>query len=410
MTKTFPLEKADELPVWRRPITLLFLMALAMPIAFNTWSVLLNNFVIEVGGFDGSDIGWLHTVREIPGFLAVGVIAIIIFIREQVLGMVSLVLLGAATMVTAYFPSMAGILTITMLSSIGFHYYETVNQSLQLQWLSKNRAPQILGWLISAGSLVTLVAYLLIVLLWRRLDLDFTVVYMIGGGLTVLIALFCLFAYPSFESATPQVKKMILRKRYWLYYALQFMAGARRQIFVVFAAFMMVEKFGFAVDEIASLYLINLIVTIVVAPLIGKAVSVWGERSALIVEYTGLTIVFLMYGGLYWFGWGVVLASVLYIVDHTLFAMALALKTYFQKIADPQDIAPTAAVAFTINHIAAVFLPAGLGYLWLVSPSAVFTVAACMAIGSLLLSLLIPRHPEKGNETVFPRLNSVAEG
>jgi len=406
MDKTFPLEEAHQLPVWRRPVTLLFMMALAMPIAFNTWSALLNNFVIEVGGFDGSDNGWLHTVREIPGFLAVGVIAIIIFVREQVLGLVSLILLGVATMMTAYFPSMAGILTITMLSSIGFHYYETVNQSLQLQWLSKEKAPQVLGWLMAAGSAVTLVAYLLIVVLWERLSLSYGVVYMIGGGLTALIAIFCLMAYPKFDSPTPQIKKMIFRKRYWLYYALQFMAGARRQIFMVFAAFMMVEKFGFAVDEVTALYLINLVINIVIGPLIGRAVSAWGERLALVIEYVGLTIVFLMYGGIYWFGWGVVLASTLYVVDHMLFAMALALKTYFQKIADPQDIAPTAAVAFTINHIAAVFLPAGLGYLWLVSPSAVFTVAACMALVSLSLSLLVPRHPEKGNETILVRFNS----
>ena len=129
------LEDTLRLPFWRRPIVLLFMMALAMPIAFNTWSALLNNYVIEIAGFDGADIGLLHTVREIPGFLAVGVIALIIFMREQVLGLVSLVLLGIATGVTAYFPSMGGILTLTMLSSIGFHYYETVNQSLQLQWI-----------------------------------------------------------------------------------------------------------------------------------------------------------------------------------------------------------------------------------------------------------------------------------
>ena len=168
----------------------------------------------------------------------------------------------------------------------------------------------------------------------------------------------------------------------------------------------MVEKFGFKVQEVTALFLINLVINIVVGPLVGRAVATLGERFALIFEYVGLTIVFLMYGGLYWFGWGVLLASILYVVDHILFALALALKTYFQKIADPQDIAPTAAVAFTINHIAAIFLPAGLGYLWLYSPSAVFVVAAAMAITSLLLSLLIPRHPEKGHETVFLRLNA----
>src|SRR6056297_3659185 len=87
----FPLSEAGRLPRWRRPVALLLVMAFAMPIAFATWSALLNNFVIEVANFDGADIGWLHSVREIPGFLAVGVIALIMVIREQVLGLVSLV-------------------------------------------------------------------------------------------------------------------------------------------------------------------------------------------------------------------------------------------------------------------------------------------------------------------------------
>lgn len=408
MKAIYPLEEARQLPVWRRPITLLFLMAAAMPIAFSTWSALLNNFVIEMAEFDGSDIGWLHTVREIPGFLAIGVIAIIMFMREQVLGIVSLALLGVATAITAWFPSMGGILTITMLSSIGFHYYETVNQSLQLQWLPKDRAPQMLGWIMAAGSAATLVAYVLIVLSWERFDLTYNVVYLLSGGLTAVIALFCFVAYPQFESPNPQVKKFILRKRYWLYYALQFMAGARRQIFVVFAGFMMVERFGFDVHEVTGLYLVNLMANMLLAPVFGKVVARYGERRALIFEYVGLVTVFLAYGGIYWFGWGVVLASILYVLDHLFFALALALKTYFQKIADPGDIAPTAAVAFTINHIAAVFLPALLGYLWLISPGAVFLLAAGMAGTSLALACLIPRHPEPGNETVFARFARAA--
>lgn len=403
MSTPVPLAEARHLPLWRRPVTLLFLMAADMPVAFATWSALLNNFVIEAAAFDGSDIGWLHTVREVPGFLAVGVIAIIIFMREQVLGLVSLVLLGVATALTAQFPSLGGILTITMLSSIGFHYFETVNQSLQLQWIDKLRAPQVLGWLIAAGSGATLVAYVLIVMTWEAFDLSYNTVYLLSGGFTALVALFCMFAYPQFEAPNPQVKRMVLRRRYWLYYALQFMAGARRQIFVVFAGFMMVEKFGFAVHEVTALFLINLVANMICAPLMGRAVHRYGERATLLFEYAGLALVFLAYGGIYMFGWGVMLAAGLYVVDHLLFALALALKTYFQKIADPGDIAPTAAVAFTINHIAAVFLPALLGYLWLVSPSAVFVLAAAMACISFLLALLIPRHPEPGYETRLGR-------
>ena len=402
-TQTVPLADAHALPFWRRPVTLLFVMAAAMPVAFATWSALLNNFVIEVAGFDGSDIGWLHTVREIPGFLAIGVIAIIMVMREQVLGVVSLGLLGVATALTAWFPSLGGILTITMLSSIGFHYYETVNQSLQLQWIDKLRAPQVLGWMIAAGSAATLVVYLLIVMTWETLGLTYNIVYLLAGGFTALAAVFCFLVYPQFEAPNPQLKKMILRRRYWLYYALQFMAGARRQIFVVFAGFMMVEKFGFAVHEVTALFLINLVANMIFAPLMGRAVFAYGERKTLIFEYAGLAILFLAYGGIYMFGWGVAVAASLYVVDHLLFALALALKTYFQKIADPGDIAPTAAVAFTINHIAAVFLPALLGYLWLLSPAGVFGLAAGMAIISLMLALMIPRHPEPGHETVFSR-------
>ncbi|WP_417743147.1 MFS transporter [Salipiger sp.] len=401
MPRVVPLAAAGALPVWRRPVTLLFLMAIAMPLSFATWSALLNNFVIDAAQFDGSDIGWLHTVREIPGFLAIGVILVLLVMREQVLALSALTLLGAATAATAWFPSMAGILIITMLSSIGFHYYETVNQSLQLQWLPKDRAPQMLGWLLAAASGATFVAYVVIVMTWETLGLSYNSVYMASGGLTLVIVAYCAIAFPQFESPNPQRKRFVLRRRYWLYYALQFMSGARRQIFVVFAGFMMVERFGFAVHEVTGLYLINLMVNLVAAPLLGKAVHRFGERRVLIFEYVGLTLVFLAYGGLYWFGWGVLLASVLYVIDHIFFGLALALKTYFQKIADPGDIAPTSAVAFTINHIAAVVLPFLLGYLWLVSPGAVFGLAAGMALISLSLALMIPRHPAPGSETVF---------
>ena len=98
------------------------------------------------------------------------------------------------------------------------------------------------------------------------------------------------------------------------------------------------------------------------------------------------------------------IGAFLYVMNHIFFSMAFAIKTYFQKIADPADIAPTAAVAFTINHIAAVFLPAGLGYLWIVSPGGVYWLAAAMALGSLLLSFMIPRDPRPGHETVFARV------
>lgn len=401
--RTVMLHETETYPLWKRPVMLLFLMAAAMPLSFATWSALLNNFVIEIAGFTGVEIGWLHTVREIPGFFSVGVIAIIIFVREQVLALISLLMLGVASAVTAWFPSLGGLLFVTLISSIGFHYFEAVNQSLQLQWIKKDKAPQTLGWIVAVGSGASLIAYGLLVVTWKAFDLSYNFVYLVSGGATALIALYCMVAFPQFEAPEPQIKRIVLRRRYWLYYALQFMSGARRQIFIVFAAFMMVERFGLEVDDLTALFLINFVANMAFAPLMGKAVERFGERNALAFEYVGLIGVFLAYGGIYWFGWGVVLAAILYVLDHLFFALAFALKTYFQKIADPADIAPTAAVAFTINHIAAVFLPAILGYLWITNQSSVFAFAAFLALASLALALMIPRHPVPGSETVFSR-------
>ena len=401
MNDEFSISNVSTLSKWRRPEALLILMAIALPLAFSVWSALLNNFVVEIIRFDGLDIGLLHTIREIPGFLAVGVISILLFFREQTLALLMLSVLGLATAVTAWFPFLSGILTITLLSSIGFHFFETVNQSLQLQWFSKKEAPRKLGKLMAIGSAATLIAYTFLVLGWDKLNLSFNSAYMIAGFSCFSLAVLGYLIFPNFEAPIPQRKRMVLRKRYWLYYLLQFMSGARRQIFVVFAGFMMVERFGLDVQQLTTIYLINLMFNIALAPLLGRAVARYGERKALALEYFGLSLVFFAYGGIYLFGWGVFIATLLYLLDHLFFALALAIKTYFQKIADPQDIAATAAVAFTINHIAAIFLPLGLGFLWLASPFLVFCTAGTLSVISFALALLIPRQPVKGNETIF---------
>ena len=373
---------------------------------FATWMALLNNFVHERANFDGSDLGWLQSVREIPGFFAVAVIVVLWVMREQILAIVSLIMLGFAVAVTAWFPTFGGLLITTFISSLGFHYYETVKQSLELQWIPKDKAPQTLGWLLAVGSAGSLIAYGGVAILWKYFEWDYNKLYLISGSITILIALFCYFAYPSFKGPTIQNSTLILRKRYWLFYALQFMAGARRQIFIVFAAFMMVERFGFQVHEVTVLFLINYIANMLFGPIIGRIVQMFGERNALIFEYFGLIIIFAAYGGVYAFGWSVVLAAVLYVLDHLFFGLSIAQKTYFQKIADPADIASTAAVAFTINHIGAVVLPALLGYVWLYSPAFVFIVASGIAAISLVLSFCIPKKPSANNETIFSKLRA----
>jgi hypothetical protein len=398
---TANLVDAKEFSFVRQPVFLLILMAFAMPMAFSVWTALLNNFVIEMAGFTGVEIGWLHSIREIPGLLAVGIIFVLLFVREQLLALLSLILLGIASGLTAFFPQFGGIIILTFLASIGFHYFEAANQSLQLQWIDKKVAPQTLGWISAVGSFSSLVAYGTLVVTWKAFNLSFGFVYLTSGAITVLIAVLCLLFYPRFETPRVQINKVIIRKKYWLYYALQVMSGARRQIFLVFAAFMMVEKFSFQVHEVTILFLLNFIVSMLFAPIVGKAINLFGERWILIVEYVGLTIIFLAYAGIYYFDWTVTIGIILFIANHLFFSMSFAIKTYFQKIAEPYDIGSSVAVAFTINHIPAVFLPAVLGYIWIVEPSGIFVMAALMALLSLILAFFVPRNPEPGAETIL---------
>ena len=385
----------------KEPFGLLILLAIAMPIAFSTWVALLNNFVIEVSGFSGVEIGWLQSVREIPGFLAVCVIFILFFISEQRLAYISLALLALAVAVTALFPEFKGLIITTLISSIGFHYYETVNQSLQLQWLKKETAPSSIGWIVAAGSGSAFFVYIAIIILWLNLNFNYFFIYFFAGFLCLLIVIFCFFYYPQFQIGKKQRVAIVLKRRYWVYYTLQFFSGARRQIFVVFASFMMVEKYGFDVHQITFLLLANFLINIFMAPLIGRFIEKFGERLSLIVEYFGLMVIFLLYAGLYYFDWSYIVASILFIADHMFFGLAFAMKTYFQKIADSEDFAPTAAVAFTINHISAVFLPVLLGYIWIHNNSAVFYLAAVLSFISLIVAILIPRFPSKGNESIL---------
>lgn len=391
----------QSLAHWKNPKTFLILISIVVPIAFSTWNALLNNFVIEKAAFTGADIGLLQSVREIPGFLAFTAVFILIFIREQKFMILSLVMLAVGVAITGFFPSVYGLLCTTLLMSVGFHYFETLKQSLSLQWLTKEEAPEMLGKLISIGALASLCTYGVLWVLLEVVQLEFKWIYLIAGTIALMVTVFMWLSFPNFESETPQTKKLVLRKRYWLYYALTFMSGARRQIFMVFAGFLMVEKFGYSAADITLLFLANYAFNWLFAKKIGRWIGVVGERKALMFEYIGLIFVFV--------GYALVqtseMAAALYIIDHLFFALALAIKTYFQKIADPADMASTAGVAFTINHIAAVVIPVSFGLIWLVSPAAVFYVGAAMAFISFLLSLNIPEAPQEGNETRILKWN-----
>jgi len=380
------------------------LMSIAMPIAFNAWTALLNNFVVERAAFTGVEIGILQSLREIPGFIAFTTVFVLLILKEQTFAVLSLALLGVGVAITGFFPTVYGLYFTTILMSLGFHYFEAVKQSLALQWLSREEAPQVLGKLISVAAITSLIVYGTLWFLLEIFDLDYVWNFLIAGVICCCLAIVMWAAFPHFSSGAEQHNRIILRKRYWLYYALTFFSGARRQIFMVFAAFLMVEKFGYSAAQVTLLFLVNYAFNWLFAERIGVAIRRIGERNALTIEYGGLVLVFTAYA----YVENAYVAAGLYIIDHMFFALYIAMTTYFHKIADSSDLASSAGVSFTINHIAAVIIPAVLGLIWVVSHSAVFLIGTGIAVCSLLLSQNVPDDPAPGNEVIIGKV-SMAE-
>ncbi len=356
----------------------LAVLTIASTIGLQTWTMLFNNFAVEIACLDGDRIGILQSIREIPGFLALLAVFVIRYIKEHRLSVLSILLLGIGLAITGMFPSFAGLTFTTLVMSFGFHYYETTNMSLTLQHFKKEESPWVFGKLYSLAAASSVAIGLFIFLLAPLLN--FMQLYLFIGVLIMACSLWGFAQNPAEHETIPQRKKMILRKKYWLYYFITFMAGARRQIFIAFSVLLMVQKFNYSVQEITILFIINNTINYFLSPLIGKSIIRFGERKVLSVEYFSLIFIFLSYAATD----SKLIVAGLYILDHIFFNFSIAIRTYFQKTGDPRDIAPTMAVGFTINHIAAVVLPAIGGLLWVVDYRIPFFGGAVLALVSLM--------------------------
>lgn len=352
-------------------------------IGFQGWRTLFNNFGVDTVGITGLEVGAIQSIREIPGFLSFLVIYILIFIKEQRLSALSLLTMGIGVLFTGFLPSFEGLLLTTFVMSVGFHYFETTSSSLILQNFNKVDSSIVFGKLRAVMSLTNIAVGAVIVGLSYILPIEYN--FMLIGLVTVAGSIYLLINQPKVDETHEQHKKFFLRKKYWLYYVLNFLSGSRRQIFVVFAVFLLVDKYHFSVAEIAGLFIANNIIGYFVNPLIAKSINAFGERKVLSLEY--IALIFIFYAYTQWdVKWGVAL---LYILDHIFFNFSFGLKTYLQKIADPKDIAPSNAVGFAINHIAAVVIPFVGGVLWMTNWQLPFYVGVGLSLLSLLFVQMI---------------------
>lgn len=353
-------------------------LTISSTVGLQAWMTLFNNFAVEQVNLSGEQVGMIQSVREVPGFLTLLAVFVMMVIKEHRLSAISILFLGTGLALTGFFPSYTGLMVTTVVMSFGFHYYETTNQSLTLQYFDQHTSPMVFGKLRSIAAASNIGIGILIFIISSFLD--FKSIYLLIGGLVVAAGLWAFSRNPTDKNIVPQHKKMIFRKKYWLYYFLTFMAGARRQIFMAFAVLLLVRKFGFTVQEVTILFVVNNLINYFLSPMVGRCIVRFGERKVLSLEYFSLIFIFLAYAAVD----SKMLVSLLYILDHIFFNFAIAIRTFFQKIGDPKDIAPSMAVGFTINHIAAVFLPALGGILWMVDYRIPFVAGAGLSLISLM--------------------------
>jgi hypothetical protein len=370
----------------------LTILTAASMIGIQGYTILFNNFAVEVVHLEGRHVGIIQSIREAPGFLALLAVYVMLVVKEHRLSALSITTLGIGVALTGMFPTYGGIMITTLVMSFGFHYYETTNQSLTLQYFATHVSPLVIGKLRSIAAASSIATALLIWILGNFFS--YKVMFLVIGGLVFLAGCWGMRQDPTHRNISPQRLKMVIRKRYWLYYLLTFLSGARRQIFTVFSIFLLVKIFHFTVQEVTLLFLINNGINWFFNPLIGRAINAFGERTLCSVEYAVITIVFLIYAytNSKW------LAAGMFILDALLFNFSIAIRTYFHKIADPGDIAPSTAVGVTINHLAAVFLPALGGILWMVDYRIPFFIGAGLSIVSLCFAQCI-RLPESSRQT-----------
>jgi hypothetical protein len=357
----------------------LFLIGLAVlsALGFQGWRTLFNNYAVEIAQVTGQQMGVIQGLREVPGFLALLVIYLLLFVREHRLAVLSLMVMALGVIMTGLMPTYVGLVTATLVMSFGFHYYETLNQSLTLQYFDTTQSPVVMGRLRAAGSAANIVIGLIFLVAVHHAT--YQTLYVTLGVFIMGAAACFLLVNPTRRDLPLQRKNMVLRRRYWLFYVLTFLSGARRQIFVAFAVFLMVKKFGYSVSEVTVLFMVNNAVNYFLSPMIGRAVNRFGERRVLSLEYASLLFIFLGYA----FTDSKAVVAALYILDHIFYNFAMAIRSFFQKIADPRDIAPSMAVGFTINHIVAVIIPIVGGLLWMVDYRIPFVGGAALSLVSL---------------------------
>jgi len=363
-------------------------------LGFNIWQAVFNNFAVEVLGMRADQVGLLQSIREIPGLLGFVLGFLALWLSEMRMLGVSVLLLGVGIFLTGFVDSTTAFILTTLVMSTGFHFFYPSNNSLVLMGTQKSEGPKVLGRLSGIASIASVIGTLVIWLFVKGTDLGpihiaawgYRTTFYVVGAVVFLGSLVALRNGRRY-GFKKEKRRVIFRRRYWLYYVLTFLLGSRRHIFYTFAIFLLVQVHGIDVRQTALLFLMNSLISAFTLPLLGRIVARFGERLVMTINFIGLIGVFLGYAYIP----NLTILYALFILDNIFMGFNLALETYFQKIAvSPEEITSNVSMSQTINHISALVVPVVGGIIWeTVSPAATFLfgvgiVVLCLGLTQFL--------------------------
>ena len=367
--------------------------------ASGIFTATLNNYLAEIHHLGAEARGWLELPRELPGFLIMFVAgAMLTVFRETQMAAAAMLLTALGAVGLGYLaPTHAALVVFIVIWSLGDHIIFAVEGPIGLKLAKGGKEGRRLGQFGGARNLGTIFGVGVIFVLARTLGDRFSLFYAIAAGSALVAGV--LYAGLDVGRGDTPSRRWVFKKKYRLFYVISALFGIRKQIFLAFGAWVLVEIHGVSVSTIALLYFIAATLGVVLRPLLGEVVDWLGERTVLAADELLLLGICLTYAfaGEIFSGKGVLFALYgAYILDIILFALRVARTTYLKKIADdPADITPTISMGITIDHAVAMTLPILSGYIWeAYGFQWVFILAGSIAFVGFFVCLRI-RTPER---------------
>ncbi len=379
----FPLPPALHVRQRRRGMIFLCAASAGVGLAMAMQMGMNSNFVVDEMGLSGFQQGILEMARESCGIFALGVLALLSGLAEPLVAAGMLLLTAVGLAAYAAVPDYAWLVVASLVWSQGLHVWMPLPKSMALALSEPGREGRAVGR-VRAAAAMGAGAGLLGGYIAGKLGMHIRPLFLLAGAAALLAGAFCLGIPRRIRTPGP---RMVLRRKYWLYYLLSFLEGWRKQIFVAFAGFLLVVRYGTRLETMLLLWMAIQALGWLASPLVGRLIDRVGERPVLVLYFLCLTGFFAAYALVD----NRAVLYTLYVVDSAFFVFAMALTTYVSRIAPRSEHTATLSMGVAFNHVAAVIMPLVGGILWRHAGHRwVFLAGAAVALLSLIPSLMVP--------------------